>query len=159
MSASGSAPLRVLIVEDEALIAMELEWIVEHAGHVVIGQAADSAAAVGLATERKPDLALVDIHLLDGATGVDAARRIAGEVGALVVFTTANPKRIPDDYGLACGVIGKPYSECAMTAAIHYIAGCLRDGEARGEAPRGLEISPGLRTRWGLPDRAVLPTG
>lgn len=151
-------PLHILIVEDEALIAMELEWIVTSAAHEVVGHAMDSVEALALARERRPDLALVDIHLLDGPTGVDAARSIVSEVGAMVVFTTANRKRIPPDFASACGVVQKPYSECGVAAAINYIAGCIKDGRATGDVPPGLDISPNFRTRWGIERAGSAPS-
>jgi two-component SAPR family response regulator len=75
---------------------------------------------VALGTDLKPDLAFVDIHLADGPTGVDVARRLTeGEV--TVLFMTANAKRIPDDCAGARGVIGKPYTERGVIQALDYV--------------------------------------
>ena len=49
------------------------------------------------AAELRPDIAFVDIHLADGPTGVEVARRLSGEFGVTVLFMTANAKRIPED--------------------------------------------------------------
>ena len=62
---------RILIIEDEALVAMELRFVLEDLGHEVVGTAADAKAAHALAAETEIDLALVDIHLSDGATGIE----------------------------------------------------------------------------------------
>ena len=101
-------PLSVLIVEDEALLAVELGFLVREAGGVDVGHALDSAGAVAMARQLQPDIALVDVHLADGPTGVEAARQIAEGDGAMVLFMTANVKRLPEDLAGACGVIGKP---------------------------------------------------
>jgi CheY-like chemotaxis protein len=60
--------LRILIVEDEILIALELESLLQDLGHDVVGMAASSGEALSLGQELKPDLAFVDIHLADGST-------------------------------------------------------------------------------------------
>jgi anti-sigma regulatory factor (Ser/Thr protein kinase) len=75
------------------------------------GHAMSSDEAVALAHDLHPDLALVDVHLRDGPTGVEVARKIHDDCGAVALFMTANVKRLPDDFAGACGVIGKPYSE------------------------------------------------
>ncbi|MDX5332390.1 MAG: response regulator, partial [Caulobacteraceae bacterium] len=107
-------PFKVLIVEDEALLAMELGYLVQETGMVEAGHAMDSAQAVQEARRHSPDIALVDVHLADGPTGIDAAREIAGHHGAVVLFMTANVKRLPEDLAGACGVIAKPYSDRAF---------------------------------------------
>ncbi|MDP1874871.1 response regulator [Phenylobacterium sp.] len=145
-----SHPLSVLIVEDEVLLAVELGFLVREAGGVDVGHALDSADAVRLARTLKPDLALVDVHLSDGPTGVDAAREIAGSAGAIVLFMTANLKRLPDDLAGACGVIGKPYSDRAVRRAITFVARCLRDGAAPELPPPGLVLSETFVRRWGV---------
>lgn len=113
--------LRILIVEDEVLIALELEGLLQDAGHEVVGFATSSLEAVGRATELRPDLALVDIHLRDGPTGVEVARRLAMELDVAVLFMTANVKRIPSDFAGARGVLAKPYTERGVREALSYI--------------------------------------
>jgi CheY-like chemotaxis protein len=147
MTAAGS--LDVLIVEDEVLVAEELAFLVREAGLHEIGRAMSSAEAVALACEFTPDLALVDVHLKDGPTGVEAARLIVEDCGAVVLFMTANVKRLPADYAGACGVIGKPYSEYAVKMALAYLQVCLREGHAPGPPPLGLSLAPRYRELWG----------
>lgn len=126
---SPSSPLRILVVEDEVLIALELEGLLQENGHEVVGTAASLAEAIALGESRKPDLAFVDIHLADGPTGVDVARRLSS-LGVIVVFMTANAKRIPEDYAGARGVISKPYTERGVRQALDYVV-------AGGGAPAG----------------------
>ena len=68
---------RILVVEDEVLIALELECLLEDLGHVSVGVAGSSADAIALGRTALPDVALVDIHLIDGPTGVEVARQYA----------------------------------------------------------------------------------
>ncbi len=114
-------PLRILIVEDEFLIALELECLLQDAGHDVVGIAASSSEANALARDLSPDLAFVDIHLADGLTGIDVARNLSGEHGVTVLFMTANAKRIPEDFAGARGVIAKPYTERGVREALAYL--------------------------------------
>lgn len=143
-------PLGVLIIEDEVLLATELEFLLEEAGCCAVGHAMSSRDAVTLARRLKPDLALVDVHLCDGPTGVDVARRIQDDCGAIALFMTANVKRLPEDFAGACGVIGKPYSGHGVKTALGYLSICVREGQAPGPPPIGLTLSPQYQARWGL---------
>jgi CheY-like chemotaxis protein len=138
--------LRVLVVEDEVLVAAELAMLVEEAGHRVVGEAIDSREALEMAAEHKPDLALVDIHLQDGPTGVAVARRIAEEAGAMVLFMTANQKRVPEDFAGAAGLIAKPYSNHGVREAITWLAGCV-DGGCESAPPHSLTVAPAFMQR------------
>ena len=143
-------PLEVLIVEDEVLLATELEFLVEEVGCLSVGLAMSSDEAVAMADTLRPDLALVDVHLRDGPTGVEVARTIHDKCGGVALFMTANVKRLPDDFAGACGVIGKPYSEHGVKTALAYLTVCLREGQAPGPPPIGLQLSPAYAERWGL---------
>ena len=79
-----SDPLRVLIVEDEVMLAMAMEDLVADAGHVVVGTVASKKDAIAVADATCPDLVFVDVHLLDGPTGLEIAehlREVAGTMG------------------------------------------------------------------------------
>ncbi|MCG7393319.1 response regulator [Microvirga sp. ACRRW] len=118
---SKVTPLRILIVEDEFLIALELESLLQDAGHDVVGIAASSEEALSLSNQLSPDLAFVDIHLADGLTGIDVARHLSDQHHVTVLFMTANAKRIPEDFAGARGVIAKPYTERGVKEALAYI--------------------------------------
>ena len=81
----------VMIIEDEPLIAMDLETIVEDLGHQVVGVAGTRRQAVALAAEREPELIVADIQLADGSSGIEAVNDIVGRRGKPVVFVTAHP--------------------------------------------------------------------
>ncbi len=123
--------MNILIVEDEALLALELQSELEDAGHTVVGQAMSSGDAIALAEKMAPDFAFVDIQLLDGPTGVDVGRRLA-QRGIPYVFMTGNLKRIPEDFAGAIGAIEKPYSQNGLQNALNYIELVLK-GETGAE--------------------------
>lgn len=86
---------RVLIIEDEAIIAMNLSTIVQEMGHAVTGIAATRSEAVNLAARDRPDLILADIQLADRSSGIDAVNDILSQFHALpVIFITAFPERL-----------------------------------------------------------------
>lgn len=147
---NGPEPLEVLIVEDEILLATELGFLVQESGCRDVGHAMSSSEAVTLASSLRPDLALVDVHLRDGPTGVDVARKIVDDCGGVVLFMTANVKRLPADFAGACGVIGKPYSDVSVRRALAFLECCLRTGVAPGRPPLGFELAPAFAERWGL---------
>ncbi|TPW00962.1 MAG: response regulator receiver [bacterium] len=149
-SARGNAvsevpDLRVLIVEDQALLAMELELVLSESGCEVVGCAMDTAGALGLAELRRPDLALVDINLLDGMTGPDIARHLIREYGTAVVFLTANPEQIPDGFAGALGAVSKPFDEATIRGVVDFARQFIRNG-ASGETPRRFSPAPWLAT-------------
>jgi len=85
---------RVLIIEDEPMIAMHLEQIVEDMGHEVSGMAMTHADALIRAHEVDPELVLADIQLADGSSGLEAAQDILQSFDVPVVFITAYPERL-----------------------------------------------------------------
>jgi len=85
---------RVLIIEDEPLIALELESIVKDIGHDVAGLARTRSEAVQMAASTRPNLVLADIQLADGSSGIDAVREILSEIEIPVIFVTAYPERL-----------------------------------------------------------------
>lgn len=143
--------LRVLIVEDEALLSLYLQECIEDAGHTVVGIAATSREAVELAMQARPDLAFVDVNLLDGNTGVEAARIMAERCDTLVVFMTANQKMIPGDFAGAAGLVAKPYSQSGLLSALSFIEGCMNRKIASDRPPSSLVLSRAYRNRWQVP--------
>ena len=119
---SGSArPLRVLIVEDEAFVAMDAEAILQAAGHEVVGIALSADEAVALAAKRSPDLVLMDIRLRGTRDGIDAAIDIRRVSELPIIFVTANVD--PTTHARAMqvsplAVISKPFSSDSLLAAI-----------------------------------------
>lgn len=129
--------LRILVVEDEALVAMDIEGMIELAGHETVGIADDFRSAVELADETRPDLALVDIQLSQGDSGLDVATQLR-ERDIPVVFATGNCPRERGE-GLALGCLHKPYSYDAMVATLA-VAKRLLAGHPGGSIPSALHL-------------------
>lgn len=111
---------RVLIIEDEPIIAMDIRGIVENMGHSVTGTASTRAKAVDLAARDVPDLVLADIQLADGSSGIDAANDILQQSpGIPVVFITAYPERfLTGERTEPVFLITKPFEEEHVRTAI-----------------------------------------
>lgn len=144
--------MRVLIVEDEVLVAAEIEFLVEEAGMETLGVAISGEEALKSVESLRPDLVLLDVHLSDGPTGVEIARKAAAMHGVAVLFMTANRRRLPDDFAGAVGSVAKPYTEWGMRAALRFVAESLVAGEATRPAPSSLEVSPAWRRKWRVPE-------
>jgi DNA-directed RNA polymerase specialized sigma24 family protein len=84
----------VLIIEDEPLIAMDIEDIVLRLGHRVTGVARTRSEAVKLAGSKRPGIILADIQLADGSSGIDAVNDLLAGFEAPVIFITAFPERL-----------------------------------------------------------------
>lgn len=85
---------KVMIIEDEPLIALHLEAIVKETGHTVCGVARTRAEAVEIAQQTTPDIVLADISLADGSSGIDAVKDILSAIDVPVIFITAFPERL-----------------------------------------------------------------
>lgn len=143
------APLSILVVEDHALVAMELEAIIEEAGHVSAGWAMNFKEASDLvaALPKLPDLAFVDVNLGEGPSGVDVAETLR-QHDVEVVFMTANAKRLAADMHGAIGIMAKPYSSSAVLAALNYLHDGVRAPPPAYELPAGLRLSPHYERNW-----------
>lgn len=109
----------VLIVEDEPLIALELEQIVETLGHSVAGIAATHADAVAAFEKSEAGLVLADIQLADGSSGIDAVQEILSVAPVPVIFITAFPERLLTGNRVEpTFLISKPFRENTVRAAI-----------------------------------------
>ena len=111
----------VMIIEDEPIIAMDLESIVEDLGHEVVGVVRTRRQAVALAAEREPELIVADIQLADGSSGIEAVNEIVRKKSKPVVFVTAHPgiylsavKNRPEPVFL----LSKPFSPDSVRAAV-----------------------------------------
>jgi two-component system, response regulator PdtaR len=113
--------MRVLIVEDEALIALHLEMLVTEFGHHVCSSASSAASAITEAALHSPDVVLMDVRLANGGSGIEAAGEIYTRYGIRCIFLSANLDEgareavrpyEPIDY------IGKPVLPVALQQAL-----------------------------------------
>ncbi len=114
--------LRVLIVEDEPLIAMDLHDILEDAGHTVIGIAQAMQQALDIAASSRPfDIAILDIDLAGSDDGIETAHRLRAEHGIDALFVSAwvyEEARARSLGWQPIGFISKPFMEAQILAAI-----------------------------------------
>jgi CheY-like chemotaxis protein len=110
---------RVLIIEDESIIALDLESLVTEMGHKVTGIATTRDDAIRMAREQKPDLILTDIQLADSSSGIDAAHAILKDFDIPVIFITAYPERLlTGERPEPTYLITKPFSRDTVRATI-----------------------------------------
>ena len=115
-----AAAADVLIIEDEPIIAMDIEELVLSCGHRVLGTAASEAEAVELAEKQRPGLILADINLGAGGDGTAAVSRILKQRYAPVIFVTAYPERLLTGDALEPAfVITKPFEPVALAIATY----------------------------------------
>jgi DNA-directed RNA polymerase specialized sigma24 family protein len=84
----------ILIIEDEPLIAMDIEQMVESLGHRVVGTARTHAEATAMFKNSRAKMILADIQLADGSSGIDAVNEILTTASVPVIFITAFPERL-----------------------------------------------------------------
>lgn len=110
---------RILIIEDETVIAMDLSDLVTEAGHEVCGVEITASGAVKTAKAERPDLVLADIQLADGSSGIDAVKEILSSFTVPVIFITAFPDRLlTGERPEPTFLITKPYSPDMVRAAV-----------------------------------------
>lgn len=110
----------VMVIEDEAVIAMDLSAIIEEMGHEVTGIARTRTEAVALAGRVKPDLILADIQLADNSSGIDAVNDILVDFPEMpVIFITAFPERLlTGERPEPAFLINKPYTDEQVRSAV-----------------------------------------
>jgi two-component system, response regulator PdtaR len=134
--------MRILIVEDDRLLAAGLAMMVESAGHEVVGHAVTVRAAMELARSRTPDLTLMDIDLGLGGSGIAAARGMKKHHGLISLFVTEHPERARQATDAALGVLVKPYDHDTVLRALDVASTLLASLQPPGDLPAGLELFP-----------------
>ena len=141
----SKSDLTFFIVEDEALLALDLEMIIEDSGHKVVGQAASLFDVEEEQDTLAPDIAFIDIQLAMKTSGIDVARLLRKKwPKTLIFFITANPAKIPDDFAGGHGVIPKPFSRNGVLSAIRFIQEGVIDPPPVSALPTSFTPSPNL---------------
>lgn len=116
---AGEPATSVLIIEDEPLIAMQLENLVQDLGHTVSGNAATRTDAVRIFNETRPGLILADVQLADGSSGIDAVEDILKGADVPVIFITAYPEKLlTGERPEPTFLVTKPFREETVRATI-----------------------------------------
>jgi CheY-like chemotaxis protein len=109
----------ILIIEDEALIALDLKNLIESLGHRTIGIASTQSEAIALSKAKRPGLILSDIQLADGSSGLEAVNDLLGSFQVPVIFITAYPERyLTGERPEPAFLISKPYQPSTVSALI-----------------------------------------
>ena len=116
----GGLASNIMVVEDEPLIAMDLEAIVSGLGHDVIGNARTHTEALDMFERHQPQLVLMDVHLADGSSGADAAADILEKwPDQPIIFITAYPERLlTGQRAEPAFLITKPFTEEQVRATV-----------------------------------------
>ncbi|MEO0982121.1 MAG: response regulator transcription factor [Pseudomonadota bacterium] len=112
---------RILIVEDEVIVARDLETSLTEMGHSVVGMAMDAAEALSIAEEEKPDLALVDIRIKGDRDGITLAAYLKEDLPIRIVFLTshADPETVERASTVKpSGYLLKPYTDESLFACL-----------------------------------------
>lgn len=109
---------RLLIVEDEPFIGMNLMDLAEDLGFEVAGPAVSAQSALMVAADQPPDIAIIDVNLVDGPTGPVVASQLAKAFGTQVLILTANPELVADGVGGVSVVLTKPFNPSEVSEAL-----------------------------------------
>ncbi len=122
-------PTRILIIEDEPIIALDIRTTVERNGHTVVGIATTHAEAVALAERDPPGLILADIQLQDDSSGIEAVQEILRSCTAPVIFVTAFPERLlTGERPEPTFLITKPFDADTLNVSISQALAAVADG-------------------------------
>ncbi len=112
---------RVLIVEDEAIVALTLEDVLTAAGYVVCCIAARPDEALAYVQAHGIDIAVIDVRLADGGDGIALAHQLAALGSMLILFATGNPAEVRNRARVGHGCLTKPFEGEWLIAAIEAI--------------------------------------
>jgi len=144
--------MKVLIAEDEVLLGLLLTEFLLEAGHVVLGPAMTASEALSLARAAPPDLALIDIELRDGASGIALAETLA-RAGVLTIFASAQAALARLNRRHAIGYIAKPYAPAVVIETLRWVE-AVRNGAPAVRAPAQFERFEGPK-ELSLPARLL----
>ncbi len=130
--------MRVVIAEDDGLIAMFMEEVLRDAGHDIIGAVASSDAAFHLVDAHRPDLLIADIGLSEGECGCELVRKAAAKYGTPSLFVTGAPEKA-ERCDHAIGVLAKPFDDTDLRDSIE-IASAILAGRTVSRIPAQLQL-------------------
>ena len=144
----------ILVVEDNPIIGMQIEMDLEDAGHHPVGPVPRIAPALSLAEERTPRLALVDVDLAGGDSGVDLAQMLFDRHGLRSVYVTGQDGAVDVTEGAAIGVVAKPFGPRTIAETVRAALGWIEDGRppAQIEGVRWFEAARGSDPHGATPD-------
>jgi DNA-binding response OmpR family regulator len=134
--------LKVLIAEDDLMIADTVEEILVECGYEVCGIARTVAEGIALGLRHKPDLALLDLRLADGGLGTEIATQL-GSLGRLgVLYATGNVSHVLLNAANGDACLSKPHSSADLQRSLEIVADMVATGTASPPFPRGFHVLP-----------------
>jgi DNA-binding response OmpR family regulator len=132
--------LKVLIVEDDLMLADFSEEILVERGYEVCGIARTVAEAVALARHSAPDLVMLDLRLADGGLGTDVAAQLQPLCKPGILYVTGNMSQVALTNGDAC--LAKPYRAVDLVRGLEIVAEIVATGKAQPPFPKGFQLLP-----------------
>lgn len=128
----------ILVVEDEPVCALSTVAELEHAGHTTLGPVATLEDGLELARSGHPELALIDIDLMQEGEGVELAKQLRA-LDIAAIFVSGQSCTALDNRDLVLGFIGKPYNPADLPPSIEVISAIL-EGREPPPVPRTLQL-------------------
>ena len=147
MVSGDEEALKVFIVEDEAVIALDIGSMVQDAGFEVIGEADTCARACSHPALSQADVVLLDVQLADGSSGVDVYHYLTSRFGSIPVFLTANRNLIPGAVSDDTALMSKPVSRGSFEQVLRFLNECVKHPPPELAVPDDLTIGRGLLKR------------
>lgn len=132
---------KVLIAEDDFMIAEMLEEAVSEGGYQVCGIASEVSEVVTLGEQHRPDLAIIDLRLGGGGDGIEAATELSNRVKVGILYATGNCHQVletPPPVGEAC--LSKPFTRRDVVQALKIVEEIIRIGRASSSMPPQLHL-------------------
>jgi DNA-binding response OmpR family regulator len=134
--------MKILIVEDDIMIADLLEQALLNEEHEICGIAATPREAVALILQHRPDLAILDVNLKDGV-GPEVVARLSDSdelTGLGILYVTGAPDGVQLDAASGHAVLRKPYSMHTLSMALAIVGDIVRDGATSRLLPQGMRL-------------------
>lgn len=133
--------IKVLIVEDDLMIADLTEEVLEGAGYAVCGIARTVAQGVALYRLHTPSLAVIDMRLAEGGLGTDIIEQLGNPVGFGVLYATGNVSQVMAVSIAGCACLTKPFSAFDLLRSLELVREIATTGSASPPFPRGFRQS------------------
>jgi len=130
--------LKVLIVEDDLMLADFAEEILVERGYEVSGIARTVADAVALVRHSRPDLVILDLRLADGGFGTEVAAQLGSPGRPGILYVTGNMSQVDLTHADAC--LAKPYRSADLLRGLEIVTEIVATGKAQPPFPRGFQL-------------------
>jgi CheY-like chemotaxis protein len=136
----GQRVLKVLIVEDDLMMADFMEELLVDHGYEVSGIARTVEAAIALAQHSKPNLVILDMRLADGGLGTEVAAQLYPPGRPGILYATGNMSQVALTSADGDACLAKPYRSADLLRSLEIVAGIVATGRAQPPFPRGFQL-------------------